>query len=108
MCQPSPFRLNLTGDALDAYGEACEEFMRISGEGEKEEFYEVDRSLIWGVEGKKGYDDCAHHDDGDDDDVNCDDDDDEERFILEKILERTKQGSPIIRHAQMMLLSLDD
>ncbi|XP_078178237.1 uncharacterized protein LOC144572516 [Carex rostrata] len=103
VCQPSPFRLNLTGDALDAYGEACEEFMRISGEDEKEEFYEVDRSLIWGLEGKKGYDDCAHHDD-----VNCDDDDDEERFILEKILERTKQGSPVIRHAQMMLLSLDE
>lgn len=107
MGQPSPFCLNLTGDALDAYGEACEEFMRISGEGEKEEFYEVDRSLIWGLEGKIGYDGHGHDED-EDDNVDYNDDDDEERLILEKILERTKQSSSLIRHAQMMLLSLDD
>jgi hypothetical protein len=105
MGQASPFRLNLTGDALDAYGEACKEFMQIP-EGEKDKFYEVDHSLIWGLEGENGYDsrvlDVGY------DDIDYDDNDDEERLILEKILERTKQGSPVIRHAQMMLLSLDD
>ncbi|KAJ4788194.1 hypothetical protein LUZ62_039440 [Rhynchospora pubera] len=111
MALPSPFCLNLTGDALDAYSEACEEFMQISGEDKKENSYEVDRSLIWGLEGKNGYD-CHGPDDDDDDDVDYDDDEDDdddvERLIIEKIVERTKQGSPVIRHAQLMLLSLDD
>ncbi|XP_065004383.1 uncharacterized protein LOC103982148 isoform X2 [Musa acuminata AAA Group] len=125
-----PFCLNLAGDALDAYDEAYEEFMRVATTEEKlpsttnsdnELQYGLpssDRSLIWGMEGpkyrgseptweqnlKKREPDVTHE-------IYTayeDDDDDEMKTLIEQIMERTRQGSTIVVNAQRMLFSMDD
>ncbi|WOK99674.1 hypothetical protein Cni_G08386 [Canna indica] len=127
---PQPLCLNLAGDALDAFSEAYEEFMRVANIEErlpsttspsKELQYgsgSSDRSLIWGMEDSKccgrglmqeqnfksmvlDYAEDIHATNGDDYT------DDETNRLIEQILERTRQGSAIVLHAQRMLFSAD-
>lgn len=126
-----PFCLNLAGDALEAYDEAYEEFMRIAdspcttstnGKPQVNEYYSVDRSLVWGLEDdsatelkevptweqavKSGDPNRAQESDGEDD---CSDEDDHDsKMLIQQIIERTKQGSPVLIHAQKMLFSVDE
>ena len=125
-----PFCLNLAGDALEAYDEAYEEFMRIAdspcttstnGRPQVNEDYSVDRSLIWGLEDesatelkedstweqavKSGDPNRAQESDGDE---SGDEDDHDSEMLIQQIVERTKQGSPVLIHAQRMLFSVDD
>ncbi|XP_062202170.1 uncharacterized protein LOC133904699 [Phragmites australis] len=126
-----PYCLNLSGDALEAYDEAYEEFMRIAdspcttstnGKPQVNEDYLVDRGLIWGMEEdsarklkevlpwerivKSGNPDRAQESDGDDEDES-DDDDHDSKLLIQQIVERTKQGSPVLINAQKLLFSVD-
>uniref|UniRef100_A0A0E0FDE6 Uncharacterized protein n=1 Tax=Oryza meridionalis TaxID=40149 RepID=A0A0E0FDE6_9ORYZ len=128
-----PFCLNLAGDALEAYDEAYEEFMRIAdspcttstnGKPQVHEDYSVDRSLIWGLEDgsarklkkvptwerilKSGEPNRTQDSDGDDEDEFEEDDDQDSKILIQQIVERTKQGSPVLIHAQRILFSVDD
>ncbi|XP_006664130.1 uncharacterized protein LOC102705124 [Oryza brachyantha] len=128
-----PFCLNLAGDALEAYDEAYEEFMRIAdspcttstnGKPQVHEEYSVDRSLIWGMEDgsarklkkvptweqilKSEEPNRTRESDGDDEDESEDDDDQDSKMLIQQIVERTKQGSPVLIHAQRILFSVDD
>ncbi|CAL4905705.1 unnamed protein product [Urochloa decumbens] len=110
-----PYCLNLSGDALEAYDEAYEEFMRIAdspcttstnGKPQVTEDYLVDRGLIWGMEEDisrepkevptweqvlKSVDHSrAQESDGNDEDET---DDDDSKVLIQQIVERTKQGS---------------
>ncbi|KAG8093057.1 hypothetical protein GUJ93_ZPchr0012g20373 [Zizania palustris] len=128
-----PICLNLAGDALEAYDEAYEEFMRIAdspcttstnGKPQVHEDYSVDRTLIWGMEdgsarklkkvltweriSKNGEPNRVQESDGDDEDESEEDDDQDSKMLIQQIVERTKQGSPVLIHAQRMLFSVDD
>ncbi|KAJ0981967.1 hypothetical protein J5N97_010222 [Dioscorea zingiberensis] len=137
-----PCCINLTGDAVGAYDEAYEEFMRMTetmqqstpsstNTGEQVgECYSFDRSLVWGLEdgnvdeSSAGFDDEAcemeqtwkqisrgkeYGDEiiadlgSEEDDV----EDEEGKELIQKIVEKTRKGSPVLRNAQMMLFSLD-
>ncbi|KAL6847329.1 hypothetical protein ACP4OV_023182 [Aristida adscensionis] len=126
-----PYCLNLSGDALEAYDEAYEEFMRIAdspctsstnGKPQVNEDYLVDRGLIWGMEEDSAtklkevptWDPIltstdpnrAQESDGDDEDKS-DDDDHDSKVLIQQIVERTKQGSPVLINAQKLLFSVD-
>ncbi|CAM0949418.1 unnamed protein product [Alopecurus aequalis] len=128
-----PFCLNLAGDALEAYDEAYEEFMRIAdspcttstnGKPQVNEDYSVVHNLIWGLEDdsatelknvpnwerdvKNGEPNRAQESDGDVEDESGDDDDHDSKMLIQQIVERTKQGSPVLINAQRMLFSVDD
>jgi hypothetical protein len=122
-----PYCLNLSGDALEAY----EEFMRIAdspcttstnGRPQVNEDYLADRGLIWGMEEDsarkvkevpswehilKSVDpNRAHANDADDEDE-TDDDDQDSKVLIQQIVERTKQGSPVLFNAKKLLFSVD-
>ncbi|KAF0887668.1 hypothetical protein E2562_002368 [Oryza meyeriana var. granulata] len=105
-----PFCLNLAGDALEAYDEAYEEFMRTAdspcttstnGKPQVHEDYSVDRSLIWGMEDgsarklkkvptwerilKSGDPNRAQESNGDDEDESEDDDQDSCSYSCEDL-----------------------
>ncbi|OEL19462.1 hypothetical protein BAE44_0019517 [Dichanthelium oligosanthes] len=126
-----PYCLNLSGDALEAYDEAYEEFMRIADSPcttstngkphQVNEDYLVGRGLIWGVEDSsrklkevptweqvlKSVDPSrAQESDGDDEDES-DNNDDDSKVLIQQIVERTKQGSPVLINAQKFLFSVD-
>ncbi|XP_018680406.2 uncharacterized protein LOC103982908 isoform X3 [Musa acuminata AAA Group] len=133
-----PFCLNLAGDALDTYNEAYEEITRTAnmvnnlpsttnmtgelGHG----LYSSEQSFTWAMEVPKR---CGRetkweqnlkstglNDDHEileihatnEDEYNDDEDDDEMKMLIEQILERTRQGSPIVLHAQRYLFPKDD
>ena len=123
-----PYCLNLSGDALEAYDEAYEEFMRIAdspcttstnGKPQVTEDYLVDRGLIWGLEediSRKPKEiptweqilKCvdasrAQESDGDAEDET----DDDSKMLIQQIVERTKQGSPVLINAQKLQFSVD-
>uniref|UniRef100_A0A0A9F9V4 Uncharacterized protein n=1 Tax=Arundo donax TaxID=35708 RepID=A0A0A9F9V4_ARUDO len=123
-----PYCLNLSGDALEAYDEAYEEFMRIAdspcttstnGKPQVNEDCLVDRGLIWGLEEdnarklkevptwdgilKSADLNRAQENDGDE----SDDDDHDSKVLIQQIVERTKQGSPVLINAQKLLFSVD-
>ena len=123
-----PYCLNLSGDALEAYDEAYEEFMRIAdspcttstnGKPQTTEDYLVDRGLIWEMEDSsrklkevptweralKSAD--PSRDQESDRDESGDDDDDDCKVLIQQIVERTKQGSPVLVNAQKLLFSVD-
>lgn len=125
-----PFCLNLAGDALEAYDEAYAEFMRIAdspcttstnGKPQVNEDYSVE---IWGLEedsatelknfptweedAKGGEPNRAQESDVDEEDESGDDDDHDSKMLIQQIVERTKQGSPVLINAQRMLFSVDD
>ncbi|RRT84504.1 hypothetical protein B296_00005270, partial [Ensete ventricosum] len=129
-----PFYLNLAGDALDTYNEAYEEMTQTAnmvnnlpsttnmtgelGLG----LYSSEPSFTWAMEGPKR---CGREQNlksmglnedheileinaTNEDECNNDEDDDEMKMLIEQILERTRQGSPIVLHAQRYLLSKVD
>ncbi|XP_066333315.1 uncharacterized protein [Miscanthus floridulus] len=121
-----PYCLNLSGDSLEAYDEAYEEFMRTAdspcttstnGKPQATEDY-LDRGLIWGMEDSsrklkevvltwsralKSAD--PSRDEESDRDESGDDDDC--KVLIQQIVERTKQGSPVLVNAQKLLFSVD-
>lgn len=122
-----PYCLNLSGDALEAYDEAYEEFMRIAdspcttstnGKPQATEEYLADRGLIWGMEDSsrklkevptwervlKSAD--RSRDEETDGDESSEDEDDC-NVLIQQIVERTKQGSPLLVNAQKFLFSVD-
>jgi len=124
-----PYCLNLSGDALEAYDEAYEEFMRIAdspcttstnGKPQATEDYLVDRGLIWGMEDSSRKlkevptweralksEDPSRDQESDRDESGDDDDDDDCKVLIQQIVERTKQGSPVLVNAQKLLFSVD-
>lgn len=124
-----PYCLNLSGDALEAYDEAYEEFMRIAdspcttstnGKPQVTEDYLVDRGLTWGMEEDSSRElkevptwdqilksvgpSRAQESDGGDGNES---DDDDSKLLIQQIVERTKQGSPVLINAQKLLFSVD-
>ncbi|CAH1422418.1 unnamed protein product [Lactuca virosa] len=85
-----PVVLNLSGEALDAYNEACNEFAKFdddSDEEEEEEDEDVGTPIING---------------GSQDD---DDEDEMEKLLIKHIVEKARQGSPMVLNAQRALFS---
>ncbi|WOL07763.1 hypothetical protein Cni_G16511 [Canna indica] len=128
-----PFCLNLGGDALHAYNEAYEEFLRVANMEEnlpsttnmnsKHEYssHLSDQGLMWGLDTQnyhltkpileqnlmgKGQINAPKIYVMDDNECN-DEDDVEMNMLIEQILERTRQGLPIVQDAQRMLF-MDD
>jgi hypothetical protein len=80
--------------------------------------------LIWGLEddsatelkniptserdAKNGEPNRGQESVGDDVDESSDDDDHNSKMLIQQIVERTKQGSPVLINAQRMLFSVDD
>ncbi|KAG6498268.1 hypothetical protein ZIOFF_046180 [Zingiber officinale] len=127
-----PFCLNLTGEALDAYDEVYEEFVRASNMEENrpmttyskdqcehylhssyenlvQEMHEPKspRRESIGIQKLKNKE-TFDGDEIDDEYDNDDDEDDEMNTLIKQILEKTRQGSPTAQHVQRMLSSMDD
>ncbi|XP_074584161.1 uncharacterized protein LOC141840155 [Curcuma longa] len=127
-----PFCLNLTGEALDAYDEVYEEFVRASNMEENRPMttyskdqcehylHSLDENLVQemhepksprresiGIQKLKNKE-TFYRDEIDDEYDNDDDEDDEIKILIKQILEKTRQGSPTAQHVQRMLSSLDD
>ena len=124
-----PLCLNLSGDALHAYDEACEEFMRIADNEEdlpltantskglyvdgllRSDWSPVqDKEYIAG--GELSVDTrpprTVSRDSSDAGESN-DSDDEEGKILIQQIIERTRQGSPsVVLHAQRMLFAIDE
>ncbi|KAJ0980178.1 hypothetical protein J5N97_008433 [Dioscorea zingiberensis] len=93
----APLCLKLSGDALSAYNEAYEEFMRTTDVDEDQ--HQVDglspkweenlRSNIYKSGGES-------------------DADDEGELLIKQIVERARKGSPVLIQAQKMLFSIDE
>ncbi|KAH7665186.1 hypothetical protein IHE45_13G016000 [Dioscorea alata] len=124
IAQAYPLCINLTGDAVNAYDEAYEEFMRMTetlqlstpttnaDEQEIDECYLEetlpgfdDEAQTWGhmLKGKEYGDEIITDLGSEEDDV----EDEEGKELIQKIVEKTKKGSPVLRNAQMMFLALD-
>lgn len=124
-----PYRLNLSGDALEAYDEAYEEFMRIAdspyttspnGKPQATEDCLADRGLVRGMEDSsrklrevptweralRSADPSRDHE-RDRDESGGDDDDDDCEVLIRQIVERTRQGSHVLVNAQKLLFSVD-
>ncbi|CAI9281501.1 unnamed protein product [Lactuca saligna] len=84
-----PVVLNLSGEALDAYNEACSEFAKFDDDSDEEEDEDVGTPIING---------------GSQDD-NDDDEDEMEKLLIKHIVEKARQGSPMVLNAQRALFS---
>lgn len=116
-----PFCLNLSGDALDAYDEAYQEFMQMTGKEEsspppidKDEFIDECKSnssritLPWeNILWSRGSDDTPLKYE-EDDDKNGSFSDEEGKALIQQLVEKTKRGSPAVINAQRMFLLLDE
>ncbi|KAJ3693717.1 hypothetical protein LUZ60_009197 [Juncus effusus] len=91
-----PFCLNLSGEALNAYQEAFKEFEKEKDNDNNNNDINIDISDY-----NYDYGNIDEYDENEESDDDCDE-------IIKKIVEKNREGSPVIRHAQMMLLSLDD
>ncbi|KAJ6795433.1 Uncharacterized protein M6B38_226700 [Iris pallida] len=128
--------LNLSGDALNAYDEAYEEFMRIAdtpdyvpymtdtnNEVQGDKLLPSDGSLVCDQEdsnegNKTSVDTNSFRREvwweqmlsrSFSDDGGSDDTDDEEgKLLIQQIIEKTKKGSPLVMHAQRMLYAMED
>nr|XP_043615230.1 uncharacterized protein LOC122587194 [Erigeron canadensis]XP_043615231.1 uncharacterized protein LOC122587194 [Erigeron canadensis] len=90
-----PVVLNLSGEALDAYKEACNEFAKLD---ESEE--DVDGTPMYQFE-----DDGSRNGAGTSEDGKDFDDDEMEKLLIKHIVEKARQGSPVVLNAQRALFS---
>jgi hypothetical protein len=95
-----------------------------NGKPRVNEDYSGEHTLIWGLEddsatelkniptserdAKNGEPNRGQESVGDDVDESSDDDDHNSKMLIQQIVERTKQGSPVLINAQRMLFSVDD
>ncbi|KAM0951382.1 putative protein POLAR [Dioscorea sansibarensis] len=98
----APLRLKLSGDALSAYNEAYEEFMRTADADEDQE--QVD-GLYPRWEEILRSNRCGSGDD--ESDADDDANDNEGEILIKQIVERARKGSPVLIQAQRMLFSID-
>ncbi|PIA53374.1 hypothetical protein AQUCO_00900149v1 [Aquilegia coerulea] len=115
-----PLFLNLSDDALDAYNEAYEALStRITERDEesprlmaykksnlvKEDLHSSDRSVLWsqneGEENGSGSNGAIETEDESDDDEMA-------RLLIKQLVEKTRQGSPVVFNAQRKLFSMDE
>ncbi|MFS7972159.1 putative protein POLAR [Helianthus anomalus] len=83
--EDEPVVLNLSGEALEAYNEACNEFAKFD---ESDEDFDYD--------GDNG----TPQNGGDEQDFDDDDDDEMEKLLIKHIVEKARQGSPAVLNAQ--------
>lgn len=115
----NPFCLNLSGDALDAYDEAYEEFMQMSGNDEspvspvsKAEYVNgfesnsSSRSLPWdNILWSRASDETIRYEE----DVESGGSTDEEgKMLIQQLVEKTRQGSSALKDAQKMFRMMDE
>lgn len=119
-----PLFLNLSDDALDAYNEAYEAlaarttgidedessppFMEYKTNQLKEELHSSDRSVLWsrneGDENEYEVNEIVIQDESDDND----DDNEMARLLIKQLVQKARQGSPVVLNAQRMLFSMDE
>ncbi|KAK1291211.1 hypothetical protein QJS10_CPB17g00766 [Acorus calamus] len=103
-----PLQLNLGGDTLNAYNEACEEFLRMT---ESEEENPPPTASTSGDATARSYEQILWNQNwqslGYENDES-DTDDEAGKLLIQQILEKTRQGSPVVLNAQRMLFSMDD
>lgn len=96
----APLCLKLSGDALSAYNEAYDEFIRTTDVDEDRE--QVDGLYQkWEEIMRSNRCDTADESDADDDNDN------EGELLIKQIVERARKGSPALIQAQRMLFSID-
>ncbi|KAJ9567276.1 hypothetical protein OSB04_003242 [Centaurea solstitialis] len=88
--------LNLSGEALDAYNEACNEFAKFDNSDEEEEEEEGTPGIHYQRE---------EEEDGEDDDEKDFEEDEMEKLLIKHIVEKARQGSPVVLNAQRALFS---
>lgn len=91
-----PVVLNLSGEALDAYNEACNEFAKFDDTDEEG----VERTPIYRRE-----DDGSRNGGGTSGDDKDFDEDEMEKLLIKHIVEKARQGSPAVLNAQRVLFS---
>ncbi|KAK1433680.1 hypothetical protein QVD17_10595 [Tagetes erecta] len=89
--EDEPVVLNLSGEALEAYNEACNEFAKFD---ESDEFDDDGTP-------QNGGGICGNDDDG----TLRNDDDEMEKLLIKHIVEKARQGSPAVLNAQRALFS---
>ncbi|XP_071731546.1 uncharacterized protein [Rutidosis leptorrhynchoides] len=91
-----PVVLNLSGEALDAYNEACNEFAK---------FEESDEEIVERTPVYKRDDDWLRYGGGTSEDDKDFDEDEMEKMLIKHIVEKARKGSPAILNAQRVLFS---
>ncbi|KAF6171395.1 hypothetical protein GIB67_009536 [Kingdonia uniflora] len=113
-----PLFLNLSGDALNAYDEAYEEFIKITGDDETQSNGSLhhlnSRSLIhdkirtWdeSILRSRRSEEVCESEDGDEE--HDDDGDLIGKLLIKQIVEKARQGSPVVLNAQRQLFLLKE
>lgn len=104
-----PVVINLSGEALDAYNEAFDEFTRLN------ESEEEDIAVASGVK-NSNHQENSHKrehnfdliENGRTNDESEDGDDEMEKLLIRHIVEKARKGSPAVLNVQRALFSLDD
>ncbi|XP_022769263.1 uncharacterized protein LOC111312853 [Durio zibethinus] len=135
-CMSKPLVMKLSGEALDAYNEACEELLKVDESEEEDapsDIYQNNHReelhkgyMSWGCQNAKNTSEEPFHGEGRTREVQpsrvqelldvgasedeCSDycDDEMEKQLIQQILEKTKKGSPVLLNAQRILFSMDE
>lgn len=125
-----PLVMNLAGEALDAYNEAYDEWMKLSESEEEdspcqvfETFRDQMPSQSYGVNGSIGHSaleeekwlgdehisrfECSNNSSVSEEE-NSDSDEEMEKQLIKQIVEKTKKGSPVVLNAQKWLFSMNE
>ncbi|XP_009595029.1 uncharacterized protein LOC107823684 [Nicotiana tabacum] len=104
-----PVVINLSGEALDAYNEAFDEFTRLN------ESEEEDIAVVSEVKDSNHQENSRSHErdfdwieNGRTNDESEDGDDEMEKLLIRHIVEKARKGSPAVLNVQRALFSLDD
>ncbi|WCJ35843.1 hypothetical protein M5689_017072 [Euphorbia peplus] len=105
-----PLVMNLSGKALDAYNEACEELMKTNDSEEDDSSPGVHRETpvteLYGnqalIDNGPGVEELVY------DSSSEDGNDEMEKQLIKQIVEQTRKGSPVVLNAQRMLFYLDE
>ncbi|CAH8389637.1 unnamed protein product [Eruca vesicaria subsp. sativa] len=118
-----PLVMNLTGEALDAFNESYDELMNINDDSEDDESpVEMQESELH-HEGLSSTSPWSHHQEDSkvqeqdlldfidldkQDEENSDFESEMEKQLIKQIVEKTKQGSPVVLNAQKMLFLMEE
>ncbi|XP_010443919.1 PREDICTED: uncharacterized protein LOC104726692 [Camelina sativa] len=128
LAEIQPLVMNLTGEALDAFNESYDELMKINDDSEdddddlqlemqesgihQEEFSSTNKSSPWShqkddskVQEQELLDLIGMEDEGEE---SSDFESEMEKQLIKQIVEKTKQGSPVVLNAQKMLFLMEE
>ncbi|CAF2017721.1 hypothetical protein HID58_077479 [Brassica napus] len=127
LAEMQPLVMNLTGEALDAFNESYDELMNINDDSEDDDespLEEMQESELIHHEDFSSTSPWSHHQEDDSkaqeqellDFIGLEEQDEEisdfesemEKQLIKQIVEKTKQGSPVVLNAQKMLFLMEE